>query len=300
MRIRIAALFFGCVALTAPRAWAQAPGQFPPTPPGMAGPGAPSGPPGMTAGPTTPPVPPVYPPPAWSPPGPPQSPAFAPPSPTLPPASPPQAHPPPEAAPIQVAGRVGFGVGLYVAPGGGSPSPGLSTTSIFGGSLGIRWWAKERLAVIPSLSLSISHTSPPSTTDTLGNDISGDSVTNGTVAPALSLGYAAYRGKSTRFLVIGGVGFSYEARERLEGIPTPGNDGGTADYVTTKSLSFTVPFGFALEQFFTSRISVVVGAQAPLFEYRSTKVDYKADALTTVGANFNATQLNASIFFYTD
>ena len=66
-----------------------------------------------------------------------------------------------------------------------------------------------------------------------------------------------------------------------------------------KSLSFTVPFGFALEQFFTSRISVVLGAQAPLFAYRSTKVK-DADAVTTVGANFNATQLGASIFFYTD
>ncbi|MFS8071959.1 MAG: hypothetical protein ACMG6S_36785 [Byssovorax sp.] len=279
MRIRIAALFYGCVTLTAPRAWAQAPGQLPPTPPGM------------TAGPTTPPVPPVYPPPASPAPGPPQSPAFAPPSPTVPPASPPQAQPPPEAAPIQVAGRVGFGVGLHVAPGVGSPSADLSAISIFGASLGIRWWAKERLAVIPSLSLSISHTSAPSTTNALGDPIQADSFTNGTVAPALSLGYAAYRGKSTRFLVIGGVGFGYEARQRLQGAP--------ATYETAKSLSFTVPFGFALEQFFTSRISVVVGAQAPLFEYRSTKFGY-ADALTTVGANFNATQLNASIFFYTD
>ncbi|MEO5728499.1 MAG: hypothetical protein ABI134_07480 [Byssovorax sp.] len=279
MRIRIAALFSVCVALTAFRAWAQEPGQFPPTPLGM------------TAEPTTPPAPPVYPPPATSPPGPPQSPAFAPPSPTLPPASPPQAQALPEVAPIQVAGRVGFGVGLYVAPGVGSPSAGLSAISIIGASLGIRWWAKERLAVIPSLSLSISHTSAPSTTDTLGHHIQGDSFTNGTVAPALSLGYAAYRGKFTRFLVIGGVGFGYEARQLLQGVP--------ATYETTKSLSFTVPFGFALEQFFTYRISVVVGAQAPLFEYRSTKVSY-ADALTTVGANFNATQLNATIFFYTD
>jgi hypothetical protein len=167
----------------------------------------------------------------------------------------------------------------------------VSAPPIFGGSLGIRWWAKERLAVLPSLSLSISHTS--------GSYIQGDSLTNGTVAPALSLGYAAYRGKTTRFLLLGGVGFSYEARAQREGNPYTGNDGEPASYVTVKSLSFTVPFGFALEQFFTSRISVVLGAQAPLFEYQSTKVG-DADAGTTVGAHFNATKLGASIFFYTD
>jgi hypothetical protein len=286
MRIRIAALFFGCIALTAPRAWAQAPGQFSPTPPGMTGPGAPPGPPGMTAGPSPQPGPQPgpqpYPTPAWSPPGPPQSPGFAP----LPPALPPQAQPPQEAQPLQLAGRVGFGIGIYVAPGGGSSSPlgALGGFSSFGGSLGIRWWAKERLAVLPSLSLSINHT--------FGDGIQGDSSTTGTVAPALSLGYAAYRGKTTRFLLIGGVGFSYEVRRLLQGNQTSSDD-------IAKLLSFTVPFGFALEQFFTSRISVVLGAQAPLFEYRSIKVNDQ-DAITTVGANFNATQLNASIFFYTD
>lgn len=87
------------------------------------------------------------------------------------------------------------------------------------------------------------------------------------------------------------MGFSYEARWLLQGASPPQD--------VRKSLSFTVPFGFALEQFFTPRISMVVGARAPLFEYRSTKFG-DADAYTTVGANFNATQLDASVFFYTD
>jgi hypothetical protein len=207
---------------------------------------------------------------------------------------------------MTVAGRVGFGIGLFVAPGDfsnnslGYPAPiqafrGASS----GGMLGLRWWAKERLVVLPSLSLSISRTTIPNITDTNGNYTQGSSFTNGTIAPALSLGYAAYRGKTTRFLLLGGVGFSYDADEQRQSIPSTGSDGGTARYVTTKSLSFTVPFGFALEQFFTSRISAVVGAQAPLFEYRSTKVGY-GEASTTMGANFRATQLGASIFFYTD
>lgn len=224
----------------------------------------------------------------------------------LPPTAPPQVQPAPEAPPIQVAGRVGFGIGIYVAPGGGSSSSYAAqgalqafSGSYLGGSVGIRWWAKERLAVLPSLSLSISRTTIPNMTDIYGNYTQGSSFTNGTIAPALSLGYAAYRGKTTRFLLIGGVGFSYDANEERQSIPSTGRDEGTARYVTAKSLSFTIPFGFALEQFFTSRLSVVVGAQAPLFQYQSIKVGY-ADAVTRVGANFNATQLNASVFFYTD
>jgi hypothetical protein len=224
----------------------------------------------------------------------------------LPPASPPQAPPPPEAPQLQLAGRVGFGLGLYVAPGGsyGAPSyrgagAALSAIPAVGGSLGIRWWVKERLAIFPALNLSVNHNSIPNDTDSYGRYTQGGSFTNGTVAPELLLGYTVYRGKSTRFLLVGGVGFSYTAQQQIKDIPTTGDGGETSRYITAKSTSFTVPFGFALEQFFTSRISVSVGAQAPLFEYQSTKVDI-AEAITSVGANFSATQLNASIYFYTD
>jgi len=217
----------------------------------------------------------------------------------LPPAPPPPAQSPPEAQPLEVAGRVGFGVGIFAIPGGWSSSLGaLGATQPIGGVVGIRWWVKERLAVLPSLNLSISHSTVPNTTE-FQTYIQGGSFTNGTVAPALSLGYAAYRGKTTRFLLIGGLGFSYETQAERQSIPTTGNGGGTSRYVTSKTLGFNVPFGFALEQFFTSRISAVVGAQAPLFEYQSTKIG-NADAATTIGSNFSATQLGASIYFYTD
>jgi hypothetical protein len=223
----------------------------------------------------------------------------------LPPPSMPQPMlpPPVEAPQLQLAGRVGFGVGLFFAPRGGSSNSavgGVGALSSFGGSLGIRWWVKERLALFPSLNLSISHTTIPNVSDGFNNFTLGGSFTSGTIAPALSLGYAVYRGKSTRFVVMGGAGFSYAAQQQTKNIPSSGGSGGqTQRYVTAKSLSFDVPFGFALEQFFTSKISASIGAQAPLFEYRSTKVDI-ADATKSVGANFDATQLNASIYFYTD
>lgn len=303
MRIRIPLLLSTCLTLVAPSAWAQAPGPLPPAPPpGMVGPGAPPGP--AVALPwqqSAPPVPQAYPPPAWSPPGPPQPPVFTP----APPMSPPAAPPPAEAPPLQLAGRVGFGLGFYVAPGARSygASPGalgaLGGLASYGGSLGLRWWVRERIALFPSLNLSISHSTIPNQTDEFQRYTQGGSYTSGTVAPGLSLGYAAYRGKSTRFLVMGGVGFNYSASQQIKNIQSSGANGGTSRYVTAKSLSFDVPFGFALEQFLTSRISVTLGAQAPLFEFRSTKVDV-ADATTSVGANFDATQLDASIYFYTD
>lgn len=299
MRIKIALLVATCVALAAPSAMAQAPGA-PPLPPPPAGPGMPPGP-GMA------PLPQAYPPPVWSPPAsPPQG--FSPQPPMMPPPSMPQpmstATAPVETPQLQLAGRVGFGIGLYYAPGvgysNGSGALGaLGGLSSFGGSLGIRWWVKERLALFPSLNLSVNHSTIPDVTDGFGNFTRGGSFTSGNIAPALSLGYAVYRGKSTRFLVMGGAGMSYTAQQQIKNIPTSGGDGGTSRYVTAKSLTFNLPFGFALEQFFTSKISASIGAQAPLFEYRSTKLDV-ADATKSVGANFNGTQLNASIYFYTD
>ncbi len=132
--------------------------------------------------------------------------------------------PPPtavEAPQLQIAGRVGFGVGIYVAPGinsiaaqagGSGAAAALGPLPAYGGFLGIRWWVKERLVVLPALSMSITRMSAPSVTDSYGNYTQGESFTNGLIAPALSLGYAAYRGKTTRVLLLGGVGFAYTAQ----------------------------------------------------------------------------------------
>ncbi len=84
----------------------------------------------------------------------------------------------------------------------------------------------------------------------------------------------------------------------LQDIPTTDSTR-TSRYVTAKTLGFNVPFGFELEQFFTPRISAVVGVQAPIFDYRSRRIG-AAEATSSIGANFDATQLGASVFFYTD
>lgn len=287
MRIRIAVLLASCVALGAPSAWAQAPGQLPPGPPGMAEPGAPPGPPGMTQ-----PGPMYAPPPvAWSPPGPPQVPVYA--VPFVPRTDLPPEPPPP---PFDLAGRVGFGLGISIAPGlgalGGLGAQG--TGSLATGSLGIRWWARERVVLLPQIHLAVSHQTRP----TNGSVFTPNSFTSGTVAPGLSVGYVAYRGHSTRFILSGGVAFSYDVSPLLSESQL-GNGGFITQFVAVKTLSFTVPVGLALEQLLTPRISVVVGADSPLFAYSSQKVA-DGDATTSIGAEFQATRFSASIFFYTD
>lgn len=225
---------------------------------------------------------------AWSPPGPVYSPPQFVPRAELPP------EPPPPS--FDLAKRVGFGVGVSIAPGRGALG-GLGaqgTGSLATGSLGIRWWARERVVLLPSVRLAVSHQTRP----TSGNVFTPNSFTSGTFAPGLSAGYVAYRGQRTRFILSGGVAFSYDVSPLLSQSPS-GNGGLFTQFVAVKTLSFTVPVGLAVEQLLTPRISVVVGADSPLFAYSSQTIA-GSDATTSIGAEFQATQFNASIFFYTD
>jgi hypothetical protein len=230
---------------------------------------------------------------AWSPPGPPQVPVYA--VPFVPRAELPP-EPPTPTPPFDLAGRVGFGLGVSIAPGlgalGGLGAQG--TGSLATGSLGIRWWARERVVLHPELHLAVSHETRP----TNGNVFTPNSFTSGTFAPGLSAGYVAYRGQRTRFILSGGVAFSYDVSPLLSQSQF-GNGGFVTEFVAVKSLSFTVPVGLALEQLLTPRISVVVGADSPLFAYTSQKIG-DGDATTSIGAEFQATRFSASIFFYTD
>jgi hypothetical protein len=191
---------------------------------------------------------------------------------------------------------VGFGVGVSIAPGlgalGGLGAQG--TGALATGTVGIRWWVRERVVLLPELRLAVSHQTRPAN----GSVFTPDSFTSGTFAPGLSAGYVAYRGQRTRFILSGGVAFSYDVSP-LFAQSQFGNGGFITEFVAVKTLSFTVPVGLALEQLLTPRISVVVGAASPLFAYSSQKVA-DSDAITSIGAELQATRFNASIFFYTD
>ncbi len=292
------AVLFGAGALCAARpAWSQAPLPLPPSPFGAPDPGAPPGPPGAPPQPGQF-VPAQQPPFSVSsfPPGPP------PPFPGQPGPLPP-APPPPEKT-LDLTGHVGFGFGLWAAPvalatqGNGAVGAFGGLGSLLGGALSLRWWVRDRFFLTPSLQLGISRDTIPDSDSTFQKGVNGGSFTNGTFAPALSLGFAAYRGKSTRFLLSGGLSFGYTVDQTItQDRDFDGNIFGR--YQAAKSVVFAVPVGFALEQFFSPRISIVLGADSPLFSYRSLKVGSRPPT-TSIGADFTSTRLSGAVVFYTD
>jgi hypothetical protein len=237
-------------------------------------------------------------------PAPPPAPMF-----NAPPAQLPPAQPAPEKA-IDLKGRVGFGVGLWFAPAalaaqqsdlGGSAGAlgGLGALgAAFGSTLSIRWWASDRVFLTPSLRLGISHTEDPGSQSPYQQQVAGGSYTNGAFAPALSLGYAAYRGKSTRFLLSAGLSVGYTVQEVVT-YTADSNNVTTGRYEADKRLGLTIPVGLALEQFFTPRISIVVGAESPLFSLAYEQVG-SGPTGKSIGLDFSSTRLTGALVLYTD
>ncbi|WP_437932483.1 hypothetical protein WMF37_25550 [Sorangium sp. So ce291] len=304
---RVASLFGLAVACAAPVAWGQVP-DAQPQPPGQGagvavGAGIPAAAPAAPA-PAWPP--PAWPPPAWPPPTTAPAPAYgSTPAPGRP-LAPPPAPRAPEAPPLELAGRIGFGIGAWAAPlalleSRSSQLTGLSGLGQlgYGGQLGLRLWVSEKVVLTPSLHLSLEHSWVPESAISGSTALEGESVTSGSVAPGLMFGYAAYRGKATRIIVSSGLYFAYSAGQRFS---MKWNSGTSEDELNAsefKSLALAVPVGIALEQLFTPGISIVLGMEAPLLSYRSSEVEGQP-AIATVGADFRSTQLSASIFFYTD
>ncbi|WP_437627881.1 hypothetical protein [Sorangium sp. So ce1151] len=291
------------VACATPVAWGQAPAAQPPE----QGAGVAVGT-GMPAAAPAPPAPapawppPAWPPPAWPPPTTTPAPGFA----STPALAPPPAPRAPEAPPLALAGRIGFGIGAWAAPLALLDSRASQLTSLsavgmlgYGGQLGVRLWVSEKVVLSPSLHLSLAH-SWVTESAISGSDASeGESVTSGSVAPGLMLGYAAYRGKATRIIVSGGLHFAYSAGQQFALARNPDTSEDELDASEFKSVVLAVPAGIALEQLFTPGISIVLGMETPLLSYRSSEMEGQ-QALATVGADFRSTQLSASIFFYTD
>jgi hypothetical protein len=196
-----------------------------------------------------------------------------------------------------MAGRVGFGIGLWGAPLALITGQNGAGPAAVGASLGVRWWMTERLALLPALYASVQHQETHDTKNDFGEVQKGTSTTSGIVAPSVRVAYAAFSGKTTRLLLAGGGGFSYAVQPNItqhypDGSPKPPTDDLT-------KVGFSVLAGLGIEQFFTPRISIALGVDAPIFSFSSTKSG-KDDPTTAVGADFNSTQLSAAVFFYTD
>ena len=151
--------------------------------------------------------------------------------------------------------------------------------------------------MVPALRMGISYTTAPDSPNYVGETVKGSSYTNGNFSPSVSLGLAAYRGKSSRFILLGGLSFDYQVDETI----TRTKVGSTyvSQYEPVESVSFGVPAGFAFEQFFTPKLSISLGAGASLFSYGYTKTGHDAPS-RFIGADFSTAQLTGSVFFYTD
>src|SRR5262249_5588448 len=111
-----------------------------------------------------------------------------------------------------------------------------------------------------------------------------------------TFGFAAYRGKTTRVMLSLGPSFAYSvgAASSISPSAQPRSDSNRF-----KSVAFAFLGGLALEQFFTPKISILVGMKSPLFQFTSTEFD-GGDADKKFGASFDATRLGAAVVFYTD
>lgn len=146
--------------------------------------------------------------------------------------------------------------------------------------------------------MGISSTSAPDERVYSLEPIRGATFTDGHFSPGLSLGFAAYRGKSSRFVLLGGIAFAYTVSHVV--MPTRLPDNGIAfQYLPVETVSLHVPVGFSFEQFFTPKISISLGAGAPLFSYGTTKTGHDAPS-RFIGADFSTAQLTGAVFFYTD
>lgn len=305
MRIPVAALLGGALACAAPLAWGQTPGIGSAAPsPGAAPappPGAPAASqpvPGSTSGanPAAAPLPPFLQP-APQPFSPPPSLPAPGPGPASVPLSSTPLQVPAESPPLRLAGHVGFGMGIWGLPAYSPNNNGTLGGVAVGGALDVRWWVTERLALLPTLSLSFAHTSTPDKKSAFGDVVPGSDSTTATVAPAILFSYAVYSGKSTRFLLSAGPGFVYTVQpdptqQYPDGSPKPQPD-------DLKRSSFAVLAGFAFEQFFTPRLSLVLGADSPVFAFTSSQSGDN-DPTTQVSADFSSTRLTAAVFFYTE
>lgn len=200
--------------------------------------------------------------------------------------------------PGRLARRVGFGIGLWSTPGYAfGQGSGALGNSYLGAQIGIRWWVSERLAILPSLTLGVNHTSTGDSKNDFGEVVKGYETTSGTVAPMVVFSYAAYVGQTTRFMLSAGPGFVYSVQP-VQGQRYPD---GTEAPPTKDAERFTAAAiaGFALEQFFTSRLSLVVGVDAPVLAVSVSQTG-EDDASTSVSADFNSTRVSASVFLYID
>jgi hypothetical protein len=196
-----------------------------------------------------------------------QDPAAAPPPPT--PAPPPPAVETTTALPAPMApmampksaddmtGSLGFGVGV-------TANPQLIGTN---GTVAIKYWMKDTLAIVPSLNFSL--------TKAMG------APAGWTVNPQAVLLFVPWQATTTRFLIGGGLGFNVS---KMSG-------------AMQTAVGINVPIQAGVEHFFARWFSMGIAAGTNLFSYSRAALPGNP---WTLGFAINTATLMGSLFFYTD
>jgi hypothetical protein len=191
-----------------------------------------------------PPEPPPPPPPAAE-----ATPATALPAPIAPMAMTKSAH--------DMTGSLGFGVGV-------TANPQLIGTN---GTVSIKYWMKDTLAIVPSLNFTLAKAM--------------DTPTGWTVAPQVVVLFVPFAATSTRLLVGGGLGFNVSKMS------------GAMD----TALGVSIPIQAGVEHFFARWFSMGIAARSNLFSFQRSAATGNP---WNMAFSINTATLLGSLFFYTD
>ena len=160
-------------------------------------------------------------------------------------------------SPHDMTGSLGFGVGV-------TANAQLIGTS---GTVAIKYWMKDTLALVPSLNFSLTKAM--------------DTPAGWNVAPQLVVLFVPYAATSTRFLIGGGLGFNVT---KVSGAMDTG-------------IGVNVPIQAGVEHFFARWFSMGIAAGSNLFSYQRQGIPGNP---WTMGFSINTATLLGSLFFYTD
>jgi hypothetical protein len=172
-------------------------------------------------------------------------------------------------APDDMSGSIGFGVG--VVGGNSLVKPD--------GSVMMKWWLNDAMALLPRLDFGLSTVK--------------DGDASWRFKPSAMLEIALLKGASTRFSAAVGLGFGFEKIP-----PTTVTDPVTGVRTTTGSedvgIDFFLPVGLNVEHFFTRWFSMGIGANFKLVDF------FKQGDYWTLGMDISNINYVGSLFFYTD
>jgi hypothetical protein len=160
-------------------------------------------------------------------------------------------------SPHDMTGSLGFGVGV-------TANPQLIGTN---GTVSIKYWMKDTLAIVPSLNFNVAKAM--------------NTPAGWNVAPQVVVLFVPFAATSTRLLVGGGLGFNVS---KISG-------------AMDTTIGVNIPIQAGVEHFFARWFSMGIAAGTNLFSYQRLATTGNP---WTMAFSINTASLLGSLFFYTD